>query len=123
MEIPFSIPALIKDEVHTISVSFTVKSSSLDIGESLIITDGRIHTGGAGKYLQMYISGLPPLAESIPSSSQSSGLTCLNKLSTFKGFRSSTDLLMNFSKSGAASTAASRSLSHSPFSYVGFFPM
>lgn len=50
---PFYRPALIKDEVQTISVSFTVKSSSLDAGESCIITEGLIQTGGAGKYLHM----------------------------------------------------------------------
>ncbi|KAH3667576.1 hypothetical protein OGATHE_003099 [Ogataea polymorpha] len=119
---PFSMPARIIDDVHTISVSLTVKSSSFDVLVSVITTDGRIHTGGAGRYRHRYISGRPPLDGSIPSSSQSLVSTCLNKFSTFRGLRSSKHRLKNFSRSGFSSNRSSKSSSHCNFSSAPFLP-
>ena len=87
------------------------------------MTEGLIQTGGAGKYLQMYISGLPPLKGSIPNNSQSDGVICLNKFNVFNGLKSSVILFAYFSNSGLRINTCSISLSHSSFSGVSFFPI
>jgi len=65
---PFAKPCLISAFVNTISVSFTVRSSSFEAPSCA--TEGRIHTGGTDMYCQMNSSGRPHLGFR-PSNSQS----------------------------------------------------
>lgn len=68
MGAPFARPCLMSALVKTISVSFTVRSSSFDAPSCA--TDGRIQTGGTDMYCQRYSSGRPDSGLS-PRSSQS----------------------------------------------------
>ncbi|SGZ27722.1 BQ5605_C026g10172 [Microbotryum silenes-dioicae] len=79
-----------------ISVNLTVMSSSFVAASCA--TEGRMHTGGTEMYCHKNSSGRATLG-SKPNNSQSSGKIFWNKLSTFKGLRSSTALSMCGAKS------------------------
>lgn len=121
--------------VNTISVSLTVRSSSL-LAPSCC-TDGRMHTGGTEIYCQMNSSGRP-CDGFRPSNSQSynrgelwitiieelrtSSDIRLNKSSTFRGFRSSVaDLPTNIANSFCCWIALVKVAFHFSISSALFF--
>lgn len=116
---PFASPCLMSAFVKTISVSFTVRSSSFDAPSCA--TDGRIATGGTEMYCQMYSSGRANSGRK-PSSSQSSSEMRLKRSRTLRGFSSScTARLTYMARSFWDSMAELNVLFHFSISSAVFF--
>ena len=103
-EIPRSMLFSISLLRATMSLSFTVRSSSLLPIADSICTDGRMHAGGTRRWVRIILLGVP-WNGSKSSAMMSSVVIRVNKFSTRTGFRSSCTLDMCGSSSLLHSSA------------------